>query len=97
MAKYALLATLEAKQGKEAEVAEFLRSAVPLAKSEPETVAWFAFQSGPSTFHIYDTFEAESGREAHLTGEIAKALMAKADELLALPPEIKKVDILGEK
>jgi quinol monooxygenase YgiN len=97
MAKFALLATLEAKHGKEAEVEAFLKSALPLAQQEKGTIRWFAFKSGPSTFHIYDTFEEEAGRDAHLNGAIAQALMAKASELLALPPDIKKVDVLAEK
>ena len=96
-AKFALLATLEAKPGKEAELEAFLKSALPLAQQEPATIRWFAFKSSPSTFHIYDTFAEEAGRDAHLNGEIAKALMSKAGELLATPPDIKKVDVLAEK
>ena len=97
MVKFALLARLEAKPGKEQEVADFIAGALPLAQQEPGTVSWYALRIGPSTFGIFDTFETEAGREAHLGGEIAKALMAKASELLALPPVIEKVDLLAVK
>jgi quinol monooxygenase YgiN len=97
MDKYAIWAMLQAKPGKEAEVADFLKSAVPLVQAEPETNAWYAIQLGPSTFGIFDTFAAESGREAHLSGKVAAALMAKAPELLAEPPKIQKIDILATK
>ncbi|MFC0515769.1 putative quinol monooxygenase [Mucilaginibacter angelicae] len=97
MVKFALLARLEAKPGKEQEVADFITSALPLAEQEPDTVSWYALKIGPSTFGIFDTFETEAGREAHLGGEIAKALMAKAPELLASAPVIEKVDLLAVK
>ncbi|MDB5145121.1 MAG: antibiotic biosynthesis monooxygenase [Mucilaginibacter sp.] len=97
MAKLALLAWLEAKPGKEQEVADFLKSALPLAQGEPATVSWFAWQTGESVFGIFDTFETEEGRDAHLSGPIAAALMANADRLLAKPPIIEKLDILAEK
>jgi len=97
MVKYALLARLEAKPGKEQEVAEFIKSALPLAQQETETISWYALQIGPSTFGIFDTFENEEGRSAHLGGQIAAALMAKAPELLAIPPVIEKVDLLAVK
>jgi len=97
MTKLALLARLEAKPGKEEEVAEFLKSALPLAEGEPETVSWYAWQISESTFGIFDTFEAESGREAHLSGPIAAALMANADRLLAKPPVIEKLTVLAAK
>jgi quinol monooxygenase YgiN len=97
MAKLALLAWLEAKPGKEQEVADFLKSALPLAQGEPATVSWFAWQTGESIFGIFDTFETEEGRDAHLSGPIAAALMANADRLLAKPPIIEKLDILAEK
>ena len=97
MVKYALLARLEAKPGKEQEVADFIKSALPLAQQETETVSWYALQIGPSTFGIFDTFENEDGRNAHLGGQIAAALMAKAPELLAIPPVIEKVDLLAVK
>jgi quinol monooxygenase YgiN len=91
------LVTLKAKPGKEEEVASFLASALPLANQEAKTVVWFAFRTGPSTFGIYDSFADEGGRTAHLTGPIAKALMSKAEVLLAEPPKIEKVDVLAAK
>jgi quinol monooxygenase YgiN len=97
IAKVALLARLEAKAGKETEVENFLRSALPLAQQEAGTTTWFALKLGPSTFGIFDTFAGEEGRQAHLTGPIAAALMAKAGELLSTPPVIEKVDILASK
>ncbi|MDB5023715.1 MAG: antibiotic biosynthesis monooxygenase [Mucilaginibacter sp.] len=97
MVELALLARLEAKPGKEREVADFLKSALPLAEGEPDTVSWYAWQIDESTFGIFDTFEAEEGREAHLSGAIAKALMANADRLLARPPVIEKLTILAAK
>jgi len=97
MEKFALLARLEAKPGKEQEVADFIKSALPLAQAETGTIRWYALQIGPSTFGIFDTFADETGRNAHLGGEIAKALMAHADELLATPPVIEKVDLLAVK
>ena len=97
MSQLALLARLEAKPGKEAELEAFLRSALPIAQAEPETIAWFALKLSPTTFGIFDTFAGESGRQAHLSGKIATALMAKADELLAVPPIIESVAILAAK
>ena len=97
MPKVALYVPLEAKPGKEKEVAEFLKSALPLVDAEPGTVSWFAIQEGPSSFAIFDTFDDESGRNAHLNGKVAAALMAKAGELLAKPPTIHKLDILADK
>ena len=97
MEKFALLARVEAKPGKEQEVLAFLKSALPLAEAEPDTVRWYALQLGPSTFGIFDTFETEEGRQAHLGGKIAEALMANASELLAKDPIIEKVDLLAIK
>ena len=97
MPRLALLANLQAKPGKGAEVAQFLTSALPLAQAEAGTTSWFALQLGPETFGIFDTFDAESGRQAHLNGPIATALMAKASELLAQPPSMEEVDILASK
>lgn len=97
MEKFALLARVEAKPGKENEVLAFLKSALPLAEAEPGTVRWYALQLGPSTFGIFDTFETEEGRQSHLSGEIAKALMANAAELLAKDPVIEKVELLAIK
>ena len=97
MVKLALLARMEAKPGKEEEVAEFLRGALPLAEAEPATTAWFALRIGKSTFGIFDAFADEAGRQSHLSGPIAAALMAKAAELLSAPPVIEKVDLLAAK
>lgn len=97
MEKFALLGTLQAKPGQEQTVEEFLKSALPLAQGEPGTIRWYAFKTGPDTFGIFDTFADESAREAHLNGEIAKALMANADALLAVAPKIEKLDILVTK
>ena len=93
----AILALLEAKPGKEKELEAFLKSAQPLAAAEPATTTWYAVKLGSSKFGIFDTFKDEDGRKAHLSGEIAKALFAKADELLALPPQIEMLDILASK
>jgi quinol monooxygenase YgiN len=97
MVKVALYVRLEAKPGKEQEVADFLRSGLPLAQEEPATTAWFALQMGPSTFGIFDAFPDDAGRDAHLAGRIAAALMAKASDLLSAPPSISKVDVLAAK
>ena len=98
MTKFALYVPLEAKPGKEKEVADFLRSAVPLVNAEPGTITWFAIQEGPSSFAIFDCFDDEDGREAHLNGKVAAALMekAKAGDLFAKPPEILKLGILAD-
>ena len=93
----ALWVRLEAKPGKEKAVADFLRSGLPLVQHEPATVAWVAIQMGPSTFGIFDAFANEAGRQAHLAGALASALMANAQELLAQPPEIKRVDVVASK
>ena len=97
MVSVELYVRLEAKPGKEAEVAQFLRGGLPLAQAEPATITWFALQMGKSTFGIFDAFENESGRQAHLNGQIAAALMAKASELFSQPPAIEKVDVLAAK
>jgi quinol monooxygenase YgiN len=97
MHNLALLAILEAKPGKEDAVAAFLKSALPLASREAGTISWFAFRISTSKFGIFDTFADEAGRNAHLTGEIAKALFAKADELLATPPQLEKPEVLASK
>lgn len=95
--KFGILALLEAKPGKENEVADLLRSALALAIDEKQTLAWYAFQTGPRSFGIYDTFADEAGRKAHLEGRIAQALMGKADELLAVPPDLRMADVLASK
>ena len=97
MTKVALLVRLEAKPGKEKEVADFLRGGLAIVEEEPATIAWFALQLGPSTFGIFDAFPDEAGRQAHLTGRVAAALMAKASDLLSQPPVIEKVDLLATK
>lgn len=97
MDKLALWVELRAKPGKENEVAEFLKSALPLVEAEPETNSWFALSLGPSGFGIFDTFAAESGREAHLSGKVAAALMGRVSDLLAEAPKIHKVDLLAAK
>ena len=97
MVKVALYVRLEAKPGKEADVENFLRSGLPLVQAEPATIAWFGIRLGPGTFGIFDAFPDEAGRQAHLSGKVAAALMAKASELLAQPPVIEKVDILAAK
>lgn len=93
----ALFARLEAKAGKEKEVEQFLKAGLDMANQETTTPVWFALQLGPTTFGIFDAFTDESGRQAHLNGPIAKALMAKASELFAKPPAIEQIDLLGAK
>ena len=97
MVTVALFVRLEAKPGKEAEVERFLRAGLPLVQDEPATTAWFGIRLGSSTFGIFDAFPNEAGRQAHLAGKVAAALMAKAPELLAKPPVIEKVDVLAAK
>ena len=97
MDRFALLALVEAKPGKEQQVEEFLKSAQPMALRESGTSTWYAVKLGPAKFGIFDTFEDEEGREARLSGEIAKALMANAGELLAKAPQIEKLEILASK
>ena len=97
MVKFAILATLEAKPGKEHEVAAFLKSALPLVEAEPGTVAWFAIRMNPNTFGIFDVFHDDDARDAHLAGEVAKALMAKTPDLFSQAPKIEKVDVLASK
>jgi quinol monooxygenase YgiN len=93
----AILALLEAKPGKEKELEAFLKSAQPLAVAEPATTTWYAVKLGPARFGIFDTFPDDAGRQAHLSGPIAKALFAKADELLAKPPQVEMLEILASK
>jgi len=90
-----LLVTLEARRGKEADAEEFLKSAQPLALDEKGTLKWYAIKLGPGKFGIFDTFADEAGRNAHLTGEIAKVLTARASELFAVPPQVEKVEVLA--
>jgi quinol monooxygenase YgiN len=97
MAKFALFVTMEAKPGKEAEVEAFLRNGQPIVQDEPGTVAWFGVRMGPSTFGIFDAFPDEAGRQAHLSGRLAAALMERASELFASSPRIEKLDVLAAK
>lgn len=97
MVKVALLARLRARPGKEEELAAFLAGALPLAQNEPATTVWFAIRLGPSEFGVFDAFPDDRGRQAHLDGPIAKALMTKGAELLAEAPSIQPVDVLAAK
>lgn len=97
MVTVGLLVRLEAKPGREGELEAFLKGGLELAEQEPDTTVWFALRLGSSTFGIFDAFEKEPGRQAHLNGRIAAALMEKAPELLAEPPTIEQVDILAAK
>jgi quinol monooxygenase YgiN len=96
-ANVALWVRLNAKPGKEAEVEQFLRGGLDIVQQEPATVTWYALRLGPSTFGIFDTFPDDAGRQAHLNGRVAAALMAKAGELLSQPPKIEQVDVLAAK
>ncbi len=97
MVTVGLYVHLEAKPGKEAEVERFIKSGLQIVMDEPATCAWFGIRLGPSTFGIFDAFPDEQGRQAHLSGKVAAALMAKAPELLAKPPVIEKVEVLAAK
>ena len=97
MLTVSLFVRLEAKPGKEREVAAFLKQGLELANQEQTTPVWFALQLGPATFAVFDAFSDETGRQNHLNGPIAKALMAKAPDLLATPPVIERIDVLGAK
>ncbi|SRR6266540_685819 len=97
MVNLALFVRLDAKPGKETEVESFLRGGLSIVQEEPATTVWFAIRLGPSTFGIFDAFPDEDGRQAHLTGRVAAALMAKAPELFAQPPAIEKADVLAAK
>jgi quinol monooxygenase YgiN len=97
MVTVGLLATLNAKPGKEDDLASFLVSALPLAQAEDDTIAWFAIKIDNTTYGIFDVFPGPEGRQAHLDGPIAAALMAKADDLLSSPPDIKPIDVLAAK
>lgn len=97
MVTVALFVRLEAKPGKEAEVARFLQSALPIVQEEPATTAWFAIRMSATMFGIFDAFPDEAGRQAHLAGRVAAALMANAAELFAQPPIIEQLDVLAVK
>ncbi|HMI50325.1 MAG TPA: antibiotic biosynthesis monooxygenase [Candidatus Saccharimonadales bacterium] len=95
--KVAIWAMLEAKPGREQEVADFLESALPLVEAEPATLTWYAVKIGPTTFGIFDTFAGDAGRDAHLSGQVAAALIKKAPDLFVKAPDIRKIDILAAK
>lgn len=97
MVNVALLVTLEARPGKEDEVAEFLAGALPIVEGEPDTTAWFAIRTSATRFGIFDAFPDENGRQAHLVGQVAAALMERADELFTQPPAIEQADVLASK
>lgn len=97
MVSVALLVRLEAKPGQEQAVAEFLEGGLELVNAEPGTTTWFGVRFGPSSFGIFDAFEDEAGRQAHLNGQVAAALGARADELFASPPQIEQIDVLAAK
>ena len=97
MIQLALLVTLEAKPGKETEVEQFLLKGLELVEQEPNTITWYALKIEFGKYAIFDTFEGEEGRKAHLSGEVAKALMQKADDLFATPPKIEMVDLIAAK
>ncbi len=97
MTTKALLVRLEAQPGKEADVVQFLKDALPVVQGEPATLAWFALRLGPSTFGIFDAFPDEAGRQAHLNGKVAEALMSASDELFSIEPVIEPVDVIADK
>ncbi len=97
MVKVGLFVKLEAKPGKEDEVEQFLKGGLSIVQEEPDTIAWFAIRLGPSTYGIFDVFPDESGRQAHLSGQVAAALMEKSSDLLASPPAIEKIDVIASK
>lgn len=97
MVTVGLLVRLAATPGRELELEQFLRSALPLVENEPETTAWFALKFGPFSFGIFDAFPHETARQAHLAGGVAAALMARAKDLLASPPDIEYVDTFASK
>ncbi len=97
MAKFALYAHLKAKPGKEAEVEAFLKQGAEMAKAEAGTVDWYGFKEESGSYGVFDTFDDEAGREAHLNGEIAKALMANAETLFSETPKIFKIELIAEK
>ena len=97
MVTKALLVRLEAKPGKEADVASFLTSGLPMVQAEPATIAWFGIRLGPTTYGIFNAFPDDAGRQAHLSGRVAQALTARASELFSQPPNIEQIDVLAAK
>jgi quinol monooxygenase YgiN len=92
-----LLVRLEARPGREADVERFLEGGLALVNEEPDTTAWFAIRMGPTTYGIFDVFPSDAGRQAHLQGRVAEALMAQAQDLFAEPPDIQPIDVLAAK
>jgi quinol monooxygenase YgiN len=97
MIRNALFVRLEAKPGKEQAVADFLAVGLVMAAKEATTPIWFALKLSPTTFGIFDAFASDEDRQTHLTGSIANALKAHADEMLASPPSIESIEVLGMK
>lgn len=97
MVNKALFVRLEAKPGKEADVEKFLRGGLEIVQQEPQTITWYAIRLGPSTYGIFDSFPDDNGRQAHLSGKVAAALVEQAPELFSEPPDIRKVDVLAAK
>ena len=97
MAKFALYVPMKAKPGKESEVEAFLKQGAEMAAKESGTITWFGLKEGEGRYAVFDTFDDEAGRDAHLNGEIAKALAAKASELFSEPPQIQKIEVLATK
>jgi len=97
MTQHGLYCQLEAKPGMEQEVATFLTGARRMVDDEPDTTAWFAIRTGPRSFGVFDAFDNERGREAHLAGGVAKQLMAKAPQLFVKPPEMQRLDVIADK
>ena len=92
-----LLVTLEAQEGKEADVEEFLNAGRAIVEDEPATMPWFAVKLGPTTYAIVDFFPDDAGRTTHLQGKVGQALAARADELFAKAPDIVQLDVLASK
>ena len=97
MSKQAIWVMLKAKPGKEAEVEAFLKQGAVMSNNEPQTVTWYGVKIAPGMYGVFDTFDDEAGRDAHMNGEIAKALMANASELFSNELKIEKMEILGSK
>jgi quinol monooxygenase YgiN len=97
MAKLAIWVMLKAKPGKEADVEAFLKQGAVMSKDEAQTVNWYGVKMGPGMYGVFDTFDDEAGRDAHLNGEIARALMANASELFSNEIRIEKMEILADK
>ena len=97
MVTVGLLVRLEARPGKEPDVERFLEGGLALVNEEPDTTAWFAIRMGPSTYGIFDVFPSDAGRQAHLKGRVAEALMDQAGDLFSEPPDIGQIDVLAAK